>query len=192
MDNFFPSSSLAPAVWYCSHYLPLVSILPLEIRYWYQTTPALPVTKFAPGVVDTGGKVSMILVVHLDLWISPQIFEKIWNDPDVIFRGLAEDDSWKNLKQLISWHCPFKWYFTLGLAWRGRWNPWRQPPPHRQPTRKWTKYFLLLFRYLENFRIFCFIFNPLWVLNSKTKTMLFFLGFFFNISTEHGCLFHIT
>ncbi len=34
-------------------------------------------------------------VVHLDLRISPRILEKTWNDPDVIFRGLVEDDSWK-------------------------------------------------------------------------------------------------
>ncbi len=36
-------------------------------------------SKFAAGVVDTGGKlplVSLIPVVHLDLQISPQIFEK--------------------------------------------------------------------------------------------------------------------
>jgi hypothetical protein len=32
-------------------------------------------------------------VVHLDLQISPQIFEIIHNDPSVIFRGLGEDDS---------------------------------------------------------------------------------------------------
>ncbi len=41
--------------------------------------------------------------------------EKIRNDPYVIFRGLGEGDSWKNLKEKISWHCPFK----------GRWQmPW--------------------------------------------------------------------
>jgi hypothetical protein len=36
--------------------------------------------KFSAGVVDTGGKLapmSLILVVHLDLRISPQIFEKL-------------------------------------------------------------------------------------------------------------------
>ncbi len=63
--------------------------------------------KFAAGVVDTGGKfdasvvntggnlppVSLIPVVHLDLRISPQIFERIRNDPNVIIRGLGEGDS---------------------------------------------------------------------------------------------------
>ncbi len=29
------------------------------------------------------------VVVHLELWISPRIFEKIQNDPYVIFRGLG-------------------------------------------------------------------------------------------------------
>jgi hypothetical protein len=78
------------------------------------------VAKFAGGVVDTDGKfaagvvytdgnlppvsltpmanlppVSTTPVVHLDLRISPRIFEKIRNDPNVIIRGLGEGDSWK-------------------------------------------------------------------------------------------------
>jgi hypothetical protein len=59
------------------------------------TTPAVSVANFAAGVVDTGvvdtGVVDTVL--HLDLQISPRIFDKIRNDPDVIFRGLGEDDS---------------------------------------------------------------------------------------------------
>jgi hypothetical protein len=51
--------------------------------------------------------VSLTPVVYLDLRISPRIFEKIRNDPNVIIWGLGEGDSWKNLKQKISWHCPF-------------------------------------------------------------------------------------
>jgi hypothetical protein len=44
-----------------------------------------------------------LIPVHLDLRISPRIFEKIQNDPNVIFNGLAKDDSWKkNLRQKIS------------------------------------------------------------------------------------------
>ncbi len=41
--------------------------------------------------------VSFILVVHVpkDLQIPPRIFEKIWNDPNTIVRGLEEDDSRK-------------------------------------------------------------------------------------------------
>ncbi len=76
------------------------------------------VAKFATGVVDTGGKfaagvidtsgnlppvslttvanlplVSLIPVVHLGLRISPRIFEKIQNGPNVILRGWGETDS---------------------------------------------------------------------------------------------------
>jgi hypothetical protein len=38
------------------------------------------------------GSSYMTLLVHLDLRISPQIFEKIQNDPNIIFRGLGEGD----------------------------------------------------------------------------------------------------
>ncbi len=51
--------------------------------------------KFAAGVVDTGSNlppVSLTPVVHLDLRISPRIFEKIRNDPNAIIRGLGEGD----------------------------------------------------------------------------------------------------
>jgi len=62
------------------------------------------VAKFATGVVDTGGKfaagvvenlppVSLIPVVHLGLRISPRIFEKIQNGPNVILWGWGETDS---------------------------------------------------------------------------------------------------
>jgi hypothetical protein len=54
--------------------------------------------KFATGVVDIGGNllpVSLILVVHLDFGIFSANFQKVWNDPYVIFRGLGEHDSWK-------------------------------------------------------------------------------------------------
>jgi hypothetical protein len=77
------------------------------------TTPAGPVAKFTASVIDTGGKVFasgvakftagitdiggkfLPLVVHLDLRISPPIFEQIRNDPNVISRG-------------TEWHCPIK------------------------------------------------------------------------------------
>jgi hypothetical protein len=42
--------------------------------------------KFATSVVDTG-------VVHLDLRISPRIFEKIRNGPNGILWGCGETDS---------------------------------------------------------------------------------------------------
>jgi hypothetical protein len=49
------------------------------------TTPVVPVANLPP--------LSFLPVVHLDLRKSPRIFEKIRNDPYVIFRGLEEDDS---------------------------------------------------------------------------------------------------
>ncbi len=67
--------------------------------------------KFAAIVVDTGGNlppVSLTPMVHLDLRISPRIFEKIRNDPNFISRGLGEGDSWKKPEAKISWHGPFK------------------------------------------------------------------------------------
>ncbi len=68
------------------------------------TTPEVPVEKFAAGVVDTGGKltlsanlpavlltpvanlplVSLILVVNLHLQISPKIFRKNRNDSNFL------------------------------------------------------------------------------------------------------------
>jgi hypothetical protein len=47
--------------------------------------------KFAAGVVDTGGNLPP--VVHLDLRISPRIFEKIRNYPNVFIISLGEGDS---------------------------------------------------------------------------------------------------
>jgi hypothetical protein len=87
-----PPASLTPAA-----NLPPVSL----------TTQGELVAKFAAGFFDTGGKlaasvidtegnlppVSLTPVVHLDLRISPRIFEKILNDPNVIIRGLGEGDS---------------------------------------------------------------------------------------------------
>jgi hypothetical protein len=62
------------------------------------TTLAKLVEKFAAGVADTGGKfgpVSLIPVVHLDLRLSPRIFEKIRNGPNAILWGWGEADSSK-------------------------------------------------------------------------------------------------
>jgi hypothetical protein len=61
--------------------------------------------KFAAGVVDTGGylpPVSLTPVVHLDLRISPRIFEKIRNDPYVISGAWGKVIHEKNLNQKIS------------------------------------------------------------------------------------------
>ncbi len=52
--------------------------------------------KFAAGVVDTGSNlppVSLTPMVHLDLRISPRIFEKIRNGPYGILWGWGKTDS---------------------------------------------------------------------------------------------------
>jgi hypothetical protein len=49
------------------------------------------------GIFTAGGAfdipVSLIRVVHLDVRTSPRIFVKNRNDPNVISRGLEEDNS---------------------------------------------------------------------------------------------------
>ncbi len=79
------------------------------------TTQGELVAKFSAGVVDTGGifaasvvdtggnlpPVSLTPVVHLDLRISPRIFEKIRNDPNVIIRAWGKVIHEKNLKKKI-------------------------------------------------------------------------------------------
>jgi hypothetical protein len=52
--------------------------------------------------------------VHLELRISPRIFEKIRNPgPNGIIRGFGELIHVENLKSKISWHCPFKYVFHI-------------------------------------------------------------------------------
>ncbi len=76
--------------------LPPVSTTQGELVAKFAAGVGDTVGKFPAGVVDTGGNlppVSLTPVVHLDLRISPRIFEKIRNDPNVIIRGLGEGDS---------------------------------------------------------------------------------------------------
>jgi hypothetical protein len=47
-------------------------------------TPAESVAKFATGLIDTGGALSLANI--------SENFRKIRNDPNVIFGGLREDD----------------------------------------------------------------------------------------------------
>jgi hypothetical protein len=47
-------------------------------------------------------------VVHLDLQISPQIFENIWNDHNAISEAWGKMIHKKNPKQKILWHCLFR------------------------------------------------------------------------------------
>jgi hypothetical protein len=53
------------------------------------TTQTEFVAKFAAGVFYPA---AILPPVHLDLRISSRIFEKIRNDPSIIFRGLGEGD----------------------------------------------------------------------------------------------------
>jgi hypothetical protein len=76
--------------------LPWVSLTPVANLLPVSTTQAELVAKFANGVIDTDGKFApgvLTPVVHLDLRLSPRIFEKNRNDPNIIFRGLGEGDS---------------------------------------------------------------------------------------------------
>ncbi len=57
----------------------------VQIHKPVSTTLAVLVANLPP--------VLWILVVHLDLQISRQIFENILNDPNAIIRGFGEDDA---------------------------------------------------------------------------------------------------
>ncbi len=62
-------------------------------RSWWKNLPSVslkPMANFPP--------MSLILMVHHDLRISPWVFEQNRNGTSVFFRGLGEDDSWKKLK----------------------------------------------------------------------------------------------
>jgi hypothetical protein len=74
--------------------LPPVSLTPVANLPPVSTTQGELVAKFAGGVIDTGGNLPPVSltpaanlppVVHLDLRKSLRIFEKIRNDPNVIF-----------------------------------------------------------------------------------------------------------
>jgi len=107
------------ADWYCSHYLPpvsripvanlpLVSLIPVAIchrwqiicrRYrWQRWQICHRCQQLKGNWWQNLPPVSLTPVVRLDLRISPQIFEKIWNDPNVIIRGLGKGDLWKKLE----------------------------------------------------------------------------------------------
>ncbi len=56
--------------------------------------------------------VSTTPVANLELRISPRIFEKIWNGPNGILRGLEETDSYKKTTSRKSRDTvPLKWRY---------------------------------------------------------------------------------
>jgi hypothetical protein len=59
--------------------------------------------------------VSLKLVVHLALWISPQIFDKKFEMILLLFSGAVGKMIKKNVKHKTSWHCPFKKEFGATL-----------------------------------------------------------------------------
>ncbi len=82
---------------------PAANLPPVSLIRW-QIATGVPVSLIPaanlPPVSTTLGKlvanlppVSLIPVVHLYLRISPRIFEKIQNGPNVILWGLGETDS---------------------------------------------------------------------------------------------------
>jgi hypothetical protein len=87
-----PVANLLPVSLIPAANLPPVSLTPVANLPPVSTTQGELVAKFATGVVD------------LDLRISPQFFEKIRNDPNVIIRGLGEGDSCKKpeVKNLVT------------------------------------------------------------------------------------------
>ncbi len=90
-SDWHNQGSKVSSVWNFSPHLPPVSLTPVA--------PVL-VAKFAAGEL-------LIPVVHFDLRISPRIFEKIRNYPNVVSGPWWNMIHGKNLKQKISIHCPF-------------------------------------------------------------------------------------
>jgi hypothetical protein len=86
-------------------------IFPSNFFHKSSSPKPLKITQGSFRIVDTGGKfaalVSLIPLVHLDLQISPRVFEKIRNGPNHIIRGLGKLIHVEKLKSKISWHCPF-------------------------------------------------------------------------------------
>ncbi len=73
------------------------------------TKPAVLVAKFVAGVVETGDA--------LDMRISPRIFKKIQMTLMLFSGAWGKMIHEKNLKQKISWHCPFKDSIGAILYW---------------------------------------------------------------------------
>ncbi len=59
-----------------SNYLPPVSLIPCQQHQWYRWQNLSPVASVVVSVANLP-PVSLIPVVHLDLRVSPRIFEKI-------------------------------------------------------------------------------------------------------------------
>ncbi len=77
--------------------LPLASLSTVANLLSVSLTPVAnlpPVSTKLAKLVANLPQVSTLPVVHLDLWISPRIFEKIWNGHNGILWCWGETDPW--------------------------------------------------------------------------------------------------
>ncbi len=105
------------AAWYCSHYLPPVSTTQGELVAKFAAGVVDTGGKFAAGVVDTGGNLPPVSICHRCCWhrwctLTCEYLREFSKTFEMILMSLS--GAWgkviheKNLKQQISWHCPFK------------------------------------------------------------------------------------
>ncbi len=132
----------------------------------------LPVS-LIPAAILSLTQVSLT-VVHLDLRISPRIFEKILNNPNGILWGWVKTDSWKNQKQKIFLHCPFN-----RCMWWGS-NPLYVNPifNFNMSSSKLTKGPI---RVIFNFDA---VFSHLWYIGKENKYSIFYF-----LESEIYCIF---
>ncbi len=106
-EKIFNKTSFSYFVWQICHQcqwqqrywwqnLPLVSlILMANLAPVYNSWQRWQICPVSLTPVANLALVSLIPVLHLELQISPPVFRKIQNDPNIIFRDLGEADSWK-------------------------------------------------------------------------------------------------
>ncbi len=120
------------AAWYCSNYLPPVSMTPIcwhrrqicrryrwhrwqichrcqqhKGNWWQNLSPVslIPVANLPPVSLILAKFATSVIDTSGAPWLA-NISANFWKDPNVIIRGLGEVIHEKNLKQKISWHCP--------------------------------------------------------------------------------------
>ncbi len=110
------------AVWFCSYYLPPVSMTLAVLVANLPPVLLIPLANLPPVVLTPATNLLLVLltpgqICHRCRWHQwctltceylCKFLQKTVNDPNVIFLGLGEDDSWKKPEAKISWHCPFK------------------------------------------------------------------------------------
>ncbi len=96
------SHCLPPVSFTTGANLPLVSLIPVascDRHHWHRWQICHRYQKHSWNWWKSLLPVSLIPVVHLDLRISPRIFEKIWNSPNGILWGWGKLIHEKNQKQ---------------------------------------------------------------------------------------------